>query len=41
LQEVWVSVSDEMGRYLETQTLADLARRARIGHRDAATDPTA
>ena len=32
LQEVWVAVSDEMGRYLEGHTLADLADRARVGH---------
>jgi Rrf2 family iron-sulfur cluster assembly transcriptional regulator len=37
LQEVWVAVSDEMGRYLGTQTLADLAARARVGHPDAVT----
>ena len=35
LQEVWVAVSDEMGRYLEAHTLADLVERARIGHPDA------
>ena len=35
LQEVWVAVSDEMGRYLEGHTLADLADRARVGHPDA------
>src|SRR3954469_16864267 len=35
LQEVWVAVSDEMGRYLEGHTLADLAARARVGHPDA------
>ena len=34
LQEVWVAVSDEMGRYLGDHSLADLARRTRVGHAD-------
>ncbi len=38
LQEVWVAVSDEMGRYLGGQTLADLAARTRIGHADVTGD---
>lgn len=35
LQEVWVGVSDEMRRYLEGYTLADLVERTKIGHPDA------
>ena len=34
LQEVWVGVSNEMGRYLEAHSLADLAARTRMGHAD-------
>lgn len=34
LQEVWVSVSDEMSRFLGDHSLADLAGRTRIGHAD-------
>ena len=37
LQEVWVAVSDEMGRFLGGQTLAELANRTRVGHRDVDT----
>lgn len=32
LQEVWVGVSDEMGRFLGAHSLADLAARTRSGH---------
>jgi len=32
LQEVWVGVSEEMGRLLEGFTLADLVGRTRVGH---------
>ncbi len=35
LQEVWVGVSDEMRRYLEGYTLADLVARTKVGHPDA------
>jgi Rrf2 family iron-sulfur cluster assembly transcriptional regulator len=35
LQEVWVGVSDEMRRFLEGYTLADLVERTRVGHPDA------
>ncbi len=40
LQEVWVAVSDEMADFLAGHTLADLARRAQIGHPEA-VDATA
>ena len=32
LQEVWVGVSDEMRRYLDGYTLADLVERTQVGH---------
>ena len=32
LQEVWVGVSEEMGRILEGYTLADLVQRTLVGH---------
>jgi Rrf2 family iron-sulfur cluster assembly transcriptional regulator len=32
LQEVWVGVSEEMGKILEGYTLAELVTRTRIGH---------
>ncbi len=35
LQEVWVGVSDEMGRYLAAHTLAELASRTRTGHAES------
>src|SRR2546426_7035557 len=36
LQEVWVCVSEEMGQLLEGFTLAELVKRTRIGHPEAA-----
>ena len=38
LQEVWVGVSEAMGRLLQGHTLADLAHRVRVGHPNAALD---
>ena len=35
LQEVWVGVSEEMGKLLAGYTLADLVDRTRIGHPEA------
>jgi hypothetical protein len=32
LQEVWVGVSEEMGKILAGYTLAELVERTRIGH---------
>ena len=32
LQEVWVGVSEEMRRFLEGYTLADLVARTQVGH---------
>jgi Rrf2 family iron-sulfur cluster assembly transcriptional regulator len=32
LQEVWVGVSDEMRKFLDGYTLADLVERTQIGH---------
>jgi Rrf2 family transcriptional regulator, iron-sulfur cluster assembly transcription factor len=32
LQEVWVGVSDEMRKFLDGYTLADLVQRTQIGH---------
>jgi Rrf2 family protein len=37
LQEVWVCVSDETRRFLETVTLEDLVERTRVGHPEAMT----
>ena len=37
LQEVWVCVSEETRRYLETITLADLVERTLVGHPDASS----
>ena len=41
LQEVWVAVSDEMAGFLAGHTLADLARRAQVGHPGAVARPSA
>ena len=36
LQEVWVGVSEEMGKLLAGYTLAELVDRTRIGHPEVA-----
>jgi Rrf2 family protein len=41
LQEVWVGVSDEMRRFLEGYTLADLVDRTRTGHEKVAVRDSA
>ena len=38
LQEVWVGVSEEMGKLLDGYTLAELVDRTRIGHPEVAPD---
>ena len=37
LQEVWVGVSEEMGKILAGYTLAELVERTRIGHPEVAS----
>jgi Rrf2 family transcriptional regulator, iron-sulfur cluster assembly transcription factor len=41
LQEVWVGVSEEMGKLLAGYTLAELVDRTRIGHPEVAATPGA
>ena len=38
LQEVWVGVSEEMGKILAGFTLAELVDRTRIGHPEVAAE---
>ena len=41
LQEVWVGVSEEMGKILAGYTLAELVERTRIGHPEVASTASA